>query len=90
MRLLWCGEWRASEENRGGRSCHSERAQHVWEGGVHRALVVTSEATNREEGMSQSGSNKDVVKTEWSWKNRCTYRGDREGGTVADDDGGRM
>jgi hypothetical protein len=42
----------------GGRSCHSER--------VHRALVVTSEATNREEGMSQSGSNKDVVKAEWS------------------------
>jgi hypothetical protein len=40
---------------------------------LHRALVVTSEATNREEGMSQSGSNKDVVKAEWSWKNRCTY-----------------
>jgi hypothetical protein len=57
---------------------------------LHRALVVTSEATNREEGMSQSGSNKDVVKAEWSWKNRCTYWGDREGGTVADDDGGRM
>jgi hypothetical protein len=40
---------------------------------LHRALVVTSEATNREEGMSQSGSKKDVVKAEWSWKNRCTY-----------------
>ena len=40
---------------------------------LHRALVVTSEATNREEGMSQSWSNKDVVKAEWSWKNRCTY-----------------
>jgi hypothetical protein len=74
MRLLWCGEWRASEENRGGQSYHSERAQHVREGGVgetpgvelHRALVVTSEATDREEGMSQSGSNKDVVKAEWS------------------------
>jgi hypothetical protein len=40
---------------------------------LQRALVVTSKATNREEGMSQSGSNKDVVKAEWSWKNRCTY-----------------
>jgi hypothetical protein len=39
---------------------------------LHIALVVTSEATNREEGMSQYGSNKDVVKAEWSWKNRCT------------------
>jgi hypothetical protein len=25
------------------------------------------------QGMSQSGSNKDIVKAEWSWKNRCTY-----------------
>ena len=40
---------------------------------LHRALVVTSEATNREEGMSKPGSNKDVVKAEWSWKSRCTY-----------------
>jgi hypothetical protein len=32
-------------------------------------VVVTSEATNREEGMSQTGSNKDVVKAEWSRKN---------------------
>ena len=36
---------------------------------LHRALVVTSEATNREEGMSQTGSNKDIVKAEWSRKN---------------------
>jgi hypothetical protein len=36
---------------------------------LHRAVVVTSEATNRKEGMSQTGSNKDVVKAEWSWKN---------------------
>jgi hypothetical protein len=57
---------------------------------LHRAVVVTSEATNRKEGMSQTGSNKDVVKAEWSWKNWCTYRGDRESGTVAYDDGGRM
>ena len=40
---------------------------------LHRAVVVTSEATNREEGMSQSGSNEDVVKAEWSWEDRCTY-----------------
>jgi hypothetical protein len=40
---------------------------------LHRTLVVTSEATNREKGMSQTGSNKDVVKVEWSRKNRCTY-----------------
>jgi hypothetical protein len=33
---------------------------------LHRTVVVTSEATNREEGMSQTGSNKDVVKAEWS------------------------
>jgi hypothetical protein len=53
---------------------------------LHRAVVVTSEAMNREEGMSQSWSNKDVVKAEWSWKNGCTYRGDWESGTVAYDD----
>jgi hypothetical protein len=40
---------------------------------LHRALVVTSEATNREEVMSQSRSNEDVVKAEWSWEDRCTY-----------------
>jgi hypothetical protein len=40
---------------------------------LHRTVVVTSEATNQEVGMSQTGSNKDVVKAEWSWKNRCTY-----------------
>jgi hypothetical protein len=57
---------------------------------LHRTVVVTSEATNREKGMSQTGSNKDVVKAEWSWKNRCTYWGDREGRTVSYDDGGSM
>ena len=57
---------------------------------LHRTVVVTSEATNREKGMSQTGSNKDVVKVEWSGKNRCTYWGDREGGTVAHNDRGRM
>jgi hypothetical protein len=29
---------------------------------LHRTTVVTSEATNGEKGMSQMGSNKDVVK----------------------------
>jgi hypothetical protein len=41
--------------------------------GLHRTVVVTSEVTNREKGMSQTGSNKDVAKVEWSRKNRCTY-----------------
>jgi hypothetical protein len=36
-------------------------------------MVVTSEAMNQEKGMSQTRSNKDVVKVEWSRKNRCTY-----------------
>jgi hypothetical protein len=40
---------------------------------LHRAVVVTGKATNREKGMSQTGSDKDVVKVEWSRKNRCTY-----------------
>jgi hypothetical protein len=40
---------------------------------LHRIVVVTSEATNREKGMSQTRSNKDVVKAERSWKNRYTY-----------------
>jgi hypothetical protein len=85
-RIEGVGAVTASEHNMCGKVAYGETP------GVelHRALVVTSEATNREERMSQSGSNKDVVKAEWSWKNRCTYWGDREGGTVADDDGGRM
>jgi hypothetical protein len=36
-------------------------------------MVVTSEATIREKGMSQTGSNKDAIKVELSRKNRCTY-----------------
>jgi hypothetical protein len=40
---------------------------------LHRTVLVTSEATNREQGMSHTGSNKDVIKVEWSRKNRCTY-----------------
>jgi hypothetical protein len=39
---------------------------------LHRTVVVTSEATNREKGMSQTRSNKDVIEVEWSRKNRCT------------------
>jgi hypothetical protein len=33
---------------------------------LDRTMVVTTEATNREKGMSQTGSNKNVVKVEWS------------------------
>jgi hypothetical protein len=36
---------------------------------LHRTVVVTSEATNRDKGMSQTRSNK----VEWSQKDRCTY-----------------
>jgi hypothetical protein len=36
---------------------------------LNRAVVVTSEATNIEEGMNQMGCNKDVVKIERSRKN---------------------
>jgi hypothetical protein len=55
----------ASEHNMCGKMAYGETP------GVelHRAVVVTSEATNREEGMSQTGGNKDVVKVEWSRKN---------------------
>jgi hypothetical protein len=53
---------------------------------LHRTEVVASEATFREKGISQMGSNKNVVKVEGSWKNW----GDREGGTVPHHDRGRM
>jgi hypothetical protein len=43
---------------------------------LHRALVVTSEATNREEGMSQSRSNKDVVRAEVGCRS-CSSRSPR-------------
>jgi hypothetical protein len=33
---------------------------------LHRTVVVTSKATNLEKGMSQTRSNKDIVKVEWS------------------------
>ena len=50
----------ASEHNMCGKVAYGETP------GVelHRAVVVTSEATNREEGMSKTESNKDVVKAE--------------------------
>jgi hypothetical protein len=57
---------------------------------LYRTVVVTSETTNRENGMSQMGSNKNIVKVEGPRKNRCTYRGGREGGTVPHHDRGRM
>jgi hypothetical protein len=31
---------------------------------LHRTVVITSEATNQEKGMSQMGSNKDIIKVE--------------------------
>ena len=40
---------------------------------LHRTIVVTSEVTNREKGMGQTWSNKDIVKVERSRMNRCTY-----------------
>jgi hypothetical protein len=40
---------------------------------LYRTMVITSKATNREKGMSQVGSNKNIVKVEGSRKNRCTY-----------------
>jgi hypothetical protein len=40
---------------------------------LYRTMVVTSEATNREKGMSKMGSNKDIVKVHWSRENRYTY-----------------
>jgi hypothetical protein len=36
---------------------------------LHRTMVVTSEATNREKRMSHTGSNNDVVEVERSRKN---------------------
>jgi hypothetical protein len=64
-RIEGAGAVTASEHNMCGKMAYGETP------GVelHRAVVVTSEATNREEGMSQTGGNKDVVKVEWSRKN---------------------
>jgi hypothetical protein len=36
---------------------------------LHRTMVVTSEATNREKGMSHTRSNNDVIEVERSQKN---------------------
>jgi hypothetical protein len=77
MRLLWWGSGGQVKRIEGAEaitaSDHSMCGKVVYGEtlGVelHRAVVVTSEATNQEEGMSQTGSNKDVVKAEWSWKN---------------------
>jgi hypothetical protein len=41
-----------------------------------------------EDVKRRTESNKDVIKVEGSQKNRYTYRGDREGGTFAHNDGG--
>jgi hypothetical protein len=77
MRLLWWGSGgqvkriegaravTASKHNMCGKVAYGETPGIE----LHRAVVVASETTNQEEGMSQTGSNKDVVKAEWSWKN---------------------
>jgi hypothetical protein len=63
-RLRWCEKWRASEKSRGDWSYHSE--EHDTHGKVaygeplgiklHRIVVVTSEATNREKGWVRPGA----------------------------------
>jgi hypothetical protein len=40
---------------------------------LHRTVVVTSDATNQEMGMSQTEGNEDVIEGKRSRKNRCTY-----------------
>jgi hypothetical protein len=40
---------------------------------LHRTGVVTSEARNREKGVSQTEGNEDVIEGKRSLKNRCTY-----------------
>jgi hypothetical protein len=57
-RIEGAGAVTASEHNMCGKVAYGETPG-----------VVTSEATNREEGMSQTESIKDVIKAEWSWKN---------------------
>jgi hypothetical protein len=76
----------ASEHNTRGKVAYGEPTGIK----LHRTVVVTSEATNWEKGMSPTGSNKDVIMVERSQKNRCTYWGDREVETVAHNDRGRM
>jgi hypothetical protein len=76
MRLLWWGSGGQVKRIEGARAVTASehmcgKVAYGATPGVelHRAMVVTSEATNREEGMSQTGSNKDVVKAEGSCKN---------------------
>jgi hypothetical protein len=72
MRVRWRGKWRASEESRGAGAItateHSTRGKVAYGEPLgielHRTMIVTSEATNREKGTSRTGSNKDVVKIE--------------------------
>jgi hypothetical protein len=52
----------ASEHNTRGKVAYGESLGI----GLHRTVIVTSEAMNREKGMSQTGSNKDVIKVERS------------------------
>jgi hypothetical protein len=68
-RVEGAGAIAASEHGTSGKAVYGEPLGIE----LHRTVVVTSEATNREKGMSHTLSNKDVVKVEWSQKNQCTY-----------------
>ena len=68
-RIEWVGVVTTSEHDTGGKVAYGEPPGIE----LHRTMVVTSEAMNQEKGMCQTGSNKDIVKVEWSRKNRCTY-----------------
>jgi hypothetical protein len=49
---------------------------------LHGTRIVGGEPTNRKKILDDVGSNKNVFEVEQSWKNRVTYWGNHEGGTV--------
>ena len=61
-RIEGAGAVTASEHDTSGKVAYGEPPGIE----LHRTVVVTSEATNREKEMSQTESNKDIVKLEWS------------------------
>jgi hypothetical protein len=50
--------------------------------------VVGGELINRKKTQNEVRSDKDIVEIKWSRKHRVTYWGDRQSGTISDNDDG--
>jgi hypothetical protein len=56
---------------------------------LHRTMVVSGEATDREKNLDDIGGNKNVVEVQRTRKDRVTYWDDKQSRSITNNDGRR-